>query len=103
MNGNGFFRDDEPASSRFLWRNRGGVANDLPSCGSFFHHEQKIAVDVAASRVGSLQVKVSGYSCKLRVQRLNLEIRKTQRAHLLFGVVTLAIGVEHLVVATRDL
>src|SRR5580704_174035 len=76
-------------------RNSCGVANYLPSCGSFFNYEEKIAGNVAASCFGSLEMKVSGYSGELLVQRLHLEIRKTQCSHLFFGAVTLAIGVQH--------
>src|SRR5271163_73535 len=79
------------------------VANDLPSVRRLLNNEHKMAFRVAASSRGTFQMKISRHRSEAFVEWLHLESIETERAHLLFGGVVLAVGVHHLIVAARYL
>src|SRR5882724_5112572 len=89
--------------TRLLRWNGGVVANDLPSIRRPFKYKQKVAVRVAPSGRRPLQMKMSGHRRETFVEWLYLKPGKVQRAHLLLRRVVLAIRVQHLSIATRNL
>src|SRR5271168_2665021 len=86
----------------FLRRDCRGVANDLPSGRRLLNYEQKITVRVASSSHSAFKVKISRNRREVFVERLHLKPRKAECAHLLLGRVALAIGIQHLCIASRD-
>jgi len=91
--------------SRFWsgWRERGAVvADDLPAGGCVFDHEEEIAVRVASTSGGALEVEVTGHSGKIGVEWLGFELGEAEDAHFFRRIVTGFVGGKHLVVAAAD-
>ena len=57
------------------------IAHDLPTVRCFFQNQQEVTIGCAAAFGLAFQVKVPGAGRKVRVERLNLQLRKAQRAH----------------------